>query len=146
MQSHYGSPVKNTPNNKILDNYWNLGDYNRLPYRRGCLFAFWLDNRIAIETAGKYGARDFLLTLDKKCRGKGAGYVFTRNDFIEAASGYIQKDEITRAYDRYIIAGDPILFKNKMLLPCYAISYKESIPTLIIRDRKTFLKRFEMNK
>lgn len=144
MQSHYRSTVKNIPNARILDNYWRLGDYNRLPYRRGCLFAFWLDNRIAIETAGKYGIRDFLLTLVKRCRAKGAGYVFTRSDFIEAASGYLPSDDIARAYDRYIIAGDPILFKNKMLMPCYAISYKDNIPTLIIRDRKAFMKRFEI--
>jgi len=143
MQSHYGSSVKNIPNSKVLDNYWKLGDYNRLPYRRGCLFAFWLDNRITMATGGKKDIRDFLLTLKNISIKKEPGTVITKTDFIKAASEYVPADIIEKAYDRYILAGDPILFTSKMLLPCYGISYNGNIPKLIIKDRKAFLRKFE---
>jgi len=142
MQSHYGSSVKSIPNSRVLDNYWKLGDYNRLPYRRGCLFAFWLDNRIALATGGKKDIRDFLLTLKKISIKKEPGTVITKTDFIKAASEYLPADIVDKAYERYIIAGDPILFTSKMLLPCYGISYNGNIPKLIIKDKKAFLKKY----
>jgi predicted metalloprotease with PDZ domain len=145
MQSHYGSSVKNIPNAKVFDNFWKLGDCNRLPYRRGCLFAFWLDNRIAMATGGKKDIRDFLLALDKLCKKKETGYVFTKADFVKTASEYVPADIIDQSYDRYIMAGDPILFTSKMLMPFYGISYRGSIPGLVIKDKKAFSKRFELN-
>ena len=50
FRSFYNSPIRNTPNNKIFENFWLLGDYAKLPYWRGCVFAFYLDNQLSIAT------------------------------------------------------------------------------------------------
>lgn len=35
MEANYNSPISTLPNEEVWKNYWTMGDYNCLPYRRG---------------------------------------------------------------------------------------------------------------
>jgi predicted metalloprotease with PDZ domain len=47
LKPYYESPVRNAPNDSMTyANFWNDRFYEKLPYQRGFLFAFLLDNQI----------------------------------------------------------------------------------------------------
>jgi predicted metalloprotease with PDZ domain len=138
----YASPVRNTPNADVFRNYWTMGDYNKLPYWRGCLFAFYLDNRIGLATDGAKGLRDLLLELRARRKGAPGDEGMTVPEFVEAASVFLPRDEVQSALDAYIIAGQPIPFSRDMLLPMYRIDGKDGIPTLSVADEKALFARF----
>ncbi|MCX6561246.1 MAG: hypothetical protein NTZ26_12130 [Candidatus Aminicenantes bacterium] len=144
MQAHYASPVKNTPNADVFKNYWKMGDDNKLPYRRGALFAFYLDNRIGLATDGGMGLRDLLLALAAFRKGQTEGYELTLADFVRAASIWLPADEVRADLAKYIIAGDPIPFSQEMLLPIYQIAWKDGIPNLKVIDPNKLFLRFSV--
>ncbi len=138
MKLHYGSTIKNIPNDSVFANYWKMGDYNKLPYRRGCLFAFYLDNQVRILSNGQKTMRDLLRSMAAFRLTKLSGYEITVDDFIREAAAFIPKATLESVLDNYIMKGNPIPFANDLLLPVFGIIYKKEIPQLKIRDEKLF--------
>lgn len=56
MAPHYSSKVKQMPNDSLnYERFWNGGkDWEKLPYRRGCLYAFYLDNFLRERSNGRF--------------------------------------------------------------------------------------------
>ena len=135
---HYSSSIRNTPNDSVFANYWKMGDYNRLPYRRGCIFAFYLDNQLRLWSHGKVTIRDLLLSLAEFRQGKPAKYEISIEDLTSLPAIQLYKKEIESAIDDYIIKGNPIPFNNAMLIPEFNISIENGIPHLKIVDEKNF--------
>lgn len=144
MAVHYLSSVKNVPNDEVLKNYWKLGESNRLPYRRGCIFAFYLDNQIYIASKGKNDIRDFLVSLYRFSKTKGEGYVIKTDDFINVLSGYLPRNQIEKAFKSYILSGDVIPVSGKMLVHGFSINYIMGIPYLNITDKKAFSQKYSL--
>lgn len=135
---HYSSAVKNTPNDSVFLNYWKMGDYNKLPYRRGSIFAFWLDQQIRKTSGNKKNIRSLLLALLQLRKKHQGDYVVTMDDFINTSSKFVQKELIKDAINKYIISGVPIQFTNDMLLPGFSITYKNEIPVLNMTAQKKY--------
>ncbi|MDX1910058.1 MAG: hypothetical protein SFV22_01165 [Saprospiraceae bacterium] len=62
---HYSSPVRNMPNDSLdYDRFWNGGkEWEKLPYRRGCLYAFYLDNLLREKSKGEKNLDQFMRLL-----------------------------------------------------------------------------------
>ena len=135
---HYSSAIRNTPNDSVFANYWKMGDYNKLPYRRGCIFAFYLDNQIRLASRGQKTIRDLLRSLAEFRKGKPAKYEITVEDFIKVTSALLPKAAVESAIEDYIIKGNPIIFSNDMLIPEFKVSVEKGIPHIKIVDEKKF--------
>lgn len=79
LDRYYGFPEHTLSNEKILENYWKIGEYNKLPYWRGCIFAGYLDRIISATSKDERSWRDFMRNLNAVCEKNGK---ITVNDFI----------------------------------------------------------------
>ncbi len=143
FQAHYSSSIRNIPNDSVFKNYWKMGDYNKLPYRRGCIFAFYLDNQVRLVTGGKKTIRNLLLSLAAFREKKPSKYEITVADFIEQASAFLPQSQVESVIEEYIIKGNPISFSNEMLIPEFRISTENEIPRIRISDEKNFMALFK---
>jgi predicted metalloprotease with PDZ domain len=140
----YGSKIKNTPNNKIFENFWKLGDYQKLPYWRGCIYAFYLDNQIALATGQQHSIRDLMLDL-KQLVMKRENKMFTNEEFINAVSKFLKHQQVQDAFIRYIEDGNSINFNNSMIIPSIRILDSSGIPVIHIVDKAKFLRHYMLN-
>jgi len=142
LKLHYSSAIRNTPNDSVFANYWKMGDYNKLPYRRGCIFAFYLDNQIRIHSGGKETIRNLMLSLAYFRKGKPPRYEITMEDFIKVMNEFLVRLENKDIIDDFIIRGNPIPFDNAMLIPEIRVSTENGIPQIKIVDEKKFMAIF----
>ncbi len=62
----YASPVVEAPNADInYENFWGNRDYSKLPYWRGAVFAFYLDQKIRETSKGKQSLDDVMHQIYK---------------------------------------------------------------------------------
>lgn len=143
FNSLYASSIKNTPNDKIFENFWKLGDYTKLPYWRGEIFAFYLDNQIALDTKNKSSLRNLMLGLKKIVKSR-SQIMFTNQEFINAVNKYLPGKPFGRIFDNSILNGNPIDFSHEHLLPFYKINTKGLVPVLTITDTRKFLNHYQI--
>lgn len=106
----YVSPIKDAPNREInYDNFWSDREYEKLPYRRGALFAFYLDNKIKKDSNGKLSLDNLMLaikedaiTLKQK---------ITHNYFIAKANDFLN-DDIEPFFNKHIENGELFILEN----------------------------------
>jgi len=135
---HYSSSIRNLPNDSVFRNYWKMGDYNKLPYRRGCLFAFYLDNQVRLNSDGKKTIRDLLLALAEFRKTMPPKYEIKVEEFIQQASAFLPKEKLQSVLDEYIMKGNPIPFTNDMLIPVFRMEMEKEIPRILITDENRF--------
>ncbi|HUR65110.1 MAG TPA: hypothetical protein VMZ03_02065 [Chitinophagaceae bacterium] len=143
---HYSSSIRNVPNDSVFKNYWKMGDYNKLPYRRGCIFAFYLDNKIRLASKGTKTIRDLLHSLAALRQTKPVKYELTVEDFITAAAPFVPGPQLVAAIETYIMNGNPIIFTNEMLVDEFRVSMENDIPHIRIVDEKIFTEHFSLPK
>jgi hypothetical protein len=133
LKPHYTSPVKNAPNDSIGKNYWLNKDYEKLPYRRGFIYAFCLDNQIQLASNGRQSLRDLLLALFKVYKQKitaDPNANLTINDFIDQASAFLPRAQIQNGVDNNMLKGDPIDLDKIKFTGYFKINYQAGIPVL----------------
>jgi hypothetical protein len=140
----YGSKIKNTPNNKIFENFWKLGDFQKLPYWRGCVYAFYLDNQIALASGEQHSIRDLMLNLKQLVMTR-ENKMFTNQEFIQAVSKFLETRPVQEGFKKYIEEGSSINFNNSMLMPSLSVSDESGIPVIHIVDKEKFLRHFKFN-
>src|SRR5690606_5084561 len=105
LKPHYRSEVKAAHNDSIAEYYWtDYANYGKLPYRRGLIYAFYLDNQIRLGSNGKFTLRHMLLDLYAKRKAKKEDGILTVEDFIDAGSAYVDKKELERQVARHMMA------------------------------------------
>ncbi|MEX0290224.1 MAG: M1 family aminopeptidase [Flavobacteriaceae bacterium] len=100
IRNLYTSPVKEAPNSQInYDNFWSDRDYSKLPYYRGAIFAFYLDQLIHADSEGKNNLDDLMHDLlkgaveeHKKITHK--YFIATVNKYLNGDIGTFFKDHI----------------------------------------------------
>lgn len=99
----YTSPVKEAPNKDInYTNYWSDRHYGKLPYRRGAIFAFYLDHKIKQESNGKKSLDDLMFAIKKDAQDKNQR--ITHSYFISKSNEYLNED-IKPFFDKHIENG-----------------------------------------
>lgn len=100
----YTSPVKTAPNQDInYDNFWSSRDYEKLPYRRGALFAFYLDMSIR-KASQDTKSLDHVMRQFKKDALEKDQYI-NHAYFLKIAQQYMDAGVIQSFFDQHIEQG-----------------------------------------
>lgn len=110
----YRSSVRNVPNDSITyHHFWTSQDYQKLPYRRGFLFALYLDIQLKQTTSHSLAdCMRALLARSHTINKQG----FTDQDLVTLIREVTGFDP-TAAYQRYIQQGQSIDFAQALLPP-----------------------------
>ena len=116
----YSSPVKDRPNKDInYANYWSSRDYQKLPYYRGAIFAFYLDNLIKQASEGQQSLDDLMRQFKKDAEEK--GQTIEHAYFVKTASQFIGKD-IKNVFNKCIEQGT--LMDLEKIFPHFGLSFE----------------------
>lgn len=104
VNSLYTNPVREMPNSEMnYDNFWSGKEgIQKLPYRRGAVLAFYLDNKIKQDTNEEKSLDDVL--LDFKNDALKSGQKITHSYFINTVNKYL-KDDFKPFFDKHIEQG-----------------------------------------
>ncbi|MBK8554391.1 MAG: peptidase [Lewinellaceae bacterium] len=127
FEKHYKSQNKTTPNYKIKEAFWTDPDISKLPYRRGEIFAFYLDNQIQIHSAGEKSLDNLMFDLLAHSRKENRPW--TNEDFLDLCAKYLDED-LSAFFEQHIIVGEPIDFEKIELAKHWTVEVKEGIPVL----------------
>lgn len=141
IRNHWKNPQRDIPNYKIKDDFWKSREVEKVPYRRGAIFAFWLDNQIMLKTRYRKSLDDLMRELLKKCTEK--KLKFTDELFLDLVQQYLDRD-ITYFFQKHIISGEDIDLTREKWIEGFEFKNIEAIPQLEI-DRTKNLK-YGMNE
>ena len=127
FKDYYTSEISTLPNDKVWENYWTMGDYNKLPYRRGCLFAFFLDGQIQQASSGQKGFRELMIALKRTSENQKQ---LNLDDFIHVLSSFIPENAARGYIKDYIIDGQMIDFSDCPLPNNAKIVYQGQVPMM----------------
>lgn len=104
IRALYTNPVRELPNSEMTyDNFWSGKEgMQKLPYRRGALLAFYLDNKIKQDTNSSKSLDHIL--LDFKNEALKSGQKITHPFFIATVNNYLE-DDIKPFFETHIEAG-----------------------------------------
>lgn len=142
IQKLYKSPIKNTPNDKIFDNFWKLGDYSKLPYWRGCIYAFYLDNQISIQSNNRFCIRNLELDLQDLVRNRDHKE-FSNEEFVQAVAKYLPDMNQKELFNDYIVQGISIPFNTFLNPSIFKATAIDGIPKLEITNNRKFRLHFK---
>lgn len=115
------SPVREAPNSEITyENFWNSREYEKLPYRRGMLFAFYLDLQIRADSNGQRSLDDAMRNLLQSSRTP--GWKLNSETFLDAVNACLPND-LTPFFQKHIIRGQGLPWR--VLLDGLGIGYTE---------------------
>jgi predicted metalloprotease with PDZ domain len=127
LASNYKNPERNQPNASIKQNYWDNRNFKKIPYKRGAIFAFWLDNQILIASNYTRSLDDLMRDLLKTCSTEHK--TFTNDLFLSLTKKYLQRD-ITDLFQKYILAGADIDFNNENLVNGFTVEHHTQTPEI----------------
>jgi predicted metalloprotease with PDZ domain len=133
FKAHYKNPEKNKPNYILKDEFWKSRNIEKLPYRRGAMFAFWLDNQIFLKSNSAKSLDDVMRELYGICAKENK--LFTDELFLELVQKYIGRD-ISYFFQKHMISAVDMEWKNEELIPEFKIEMVEGIPVLKLQTSK----------
>ncbi|WP_203290971.1 M61 family metallopeptidase [Maricaulis parjimensis] len=113
------NPVRDAANDAIIEGFWIDGNFQRLPYLRGMMFAALVDNRIRNATSGAFDVDDVLLAMRSRT---------PDNPASEAFAGTVQRVtglDISDLIARHIEAGEPIVLDANTFGACGPVAAVE---------------------
>lgn len=127
IAAHWKNPEKHIPNYKIKDGFWASRDVEKVPYRRGALFAFWLDNQVLLKSNYTRSLDDMMLDLLQRCTKNGTQ--LSDELVIDIANDYLEQD-IAYFFQKHIINGEEIDLAREQWIEGFVFKIKEGIPQL----------------
>lgn len=115
MTPHHKDPVKNIPNSQLtFQEYWgNYAKYQKLPYRRGLLYAFLIDNQIK-RASNNTKSLDNLMQEFLELALKDKDFRLNQFVFLERLSKLLNHPNVETEFEKYINKGELIDFKNQV--------------------------------
>jgi predicted metalloprotease with PDZ domain len=112
---HYTSTIKSRPNSEMnYERFWNGGqEWEKLAYRRGCIFALYLDQLIKKRSKGRYSLDEPMRQILAECKLNHTAK-FDRDLLVRVLIPYLGK-QAERDVAKYIDKGIPIGWTKKML-------------------------------
>lgn len=127
---HYQDPFNTIPNSELtFEEYWsNYAKYMKLPYRRGLLYAFLLDNQIKKHSNYAQSLDNVMIDLFQLSL-KDESLRLNEDVFIRSLLKYLNHLQVKSDFDGYILEGNLIDFQDE-LPDGLTIEYKNNIPLL----------------
>lgn len=134
LRKHQNSPVSTAPNDSInRANFWGTRTYQKLPYNRGFLYAFFLDGMLYKK--GKK-LNDLMHQFYEKSTNDQA-FRLGDSTFIEGVSYYLDSKDVNNWHQKYILDGEYIDFTGFEGLGLdYQLSNKDSLYQFSTNDKK----------
>jgi predicted metalloprotease with PDZ domain len=109
----YQSPYRNMPNDSInYSTFWRGDEYwKKLPYRRGCLYAFYLDNQIRTLSNGEHNLDDLMRDILRQCMSD-PDQTLSQSYFVKQLRKYAGRKS-AKEFKRFIERGELIDFVSK---------------------------------
>jgi len=140
VRALYTSPVKNFPNADInYETFWSNPDLGKLPYRRGAVYAFYLDEKIKSDSEGTLSLDDVMLQLLDDAENDGKK--ITHEHFIKTVNEFTLED-ISTEFEAFIENGELIdlaALYTSMGLDYEATQEVFDLGFTFSEDRKTIL-------
>lgn len=127
IKAHWTNPEKNIPNYRIKDDFWESRNVEKVPYRRGAIFAFWLDNQILLKSNYTRSLDDFMRELLAVCTKEHK--LFDDELFLELAQKYLD-DDIAYFFQKHVIAGTDMDLPGEKWAEGFVCTMNENIPQL----------------
>lgn len=106
IEPHYNSTLKTKPNGEInAEKFWSDKEWGKLPYRRGLLYAFYLDTKIKQNVDDNRSLDDVMRDILYKTTTNKVE--FNRHVFLEVLDGY-KLNDYENDYENFIEQGNPI--------------------------------------
>ncbi len=134
---HYQDPVKNIPNSQLtFQEYWSdYGKYQKLPYRRGLLYAFLIDNQIK-KASNHTQSLDNLMQEFLELALKDKDFRLNQSVFLERLTKFLNHPTLEIEFEKYINKGELINFENQIPVGLL-IEYKDNVPVFKIDPNHT---------
>lgn len=137
IEAHYKNPQRNQPNYTVKDNFWKDRNFEKIPYRRGAIFAFWLDQKIIKKSNNQQSLDDLMRELLFICTTENKK--FSDELFLDVAQK-IAGEDLGYFFQKHIINGVDIPFEPDTLIEGFSIEKKENIP--VIKADEAAVKRY----
>ena len=121
LMEHYASSVREATNEDIKTNFWLNPEFERLPYRRGAIFAFYLDAAIKEHSQNEYELKDAMKDLLEVCKNK--QLVLTDSLFLSRIREYLPQD-LKTFMQVHLDQGHLIELNPNSLGPQFDLTYK----------------------
>ena len=99
ISDYYLSPVWSKDRATAAKNFWNTADYNNLPYRKGCVYALYLDQLIKQNSKNRHSLDNVMHDLLKRSNTNLPVTETYFLDLIKAYSGYSIHDQHRKFID-----------------------------------------------
>jgi predicted metalloprotease with PDZ domain len=99
---HYAAPLHESPNTTIKEKFWTDYTFQKLPYNRGRIFAFYLDAFIKKETTGKKDLKAVMIELLNQC---GTGGKKINQQLVSEVVKKISGADISKLLNKFITEG-----------------------------------------
>lgn len=124
LKNYHLSPVREAPNQKILEGYWSDEDIGLLPYQRGDVIAHRWNALIKTQTEYRQSLDDVMLALFR--RAQTGRQVITHALLMEELNPLIGK-AVEEEFQKYIDSGQLIELSGLELGPCFELVRVEAI-------------------
>lgn len=113
---HLKDPMKEVPNSQLtFQEYWgNYATYQKLPYRRGLLYAFLLDNQIKISSNYSKSLDDVMHDLLKTAL-KDQSFRLNATSFLNVLNRHLNVNNLNSDFEKYILDGKWIDFDQQLI-------------------------------
>ncbi|HEY3402739.1 MAG TPA: hypothetical protein VGK59_05080 [Ohtaekwangia sp.] len=129
FEPYYTNPHNTLPADSIEKYFWTSKDFEKIPYHRGFIYAFYLDNQIRLSSQGKYTLLNFLLHLYQQNRKRNIE-VFTKVNFTEAAERFLNKEQVKSEIENYMLNGKLLDFHHIQLTEGFQVKYVNQVPKI----------------
>lgn len=121
--AHYGNELCSAINDSIKPNFWKRGYYGKLPYNRGNIFAYYLDNLLQTKTNGKVNLMKVMQKMMEQALVKKRPFDKDwLNETVKELAGF----EVLDLIDRYIMKGETISVDDFNLVLKQKVELKEA--------------------
>ncbi len=131
IQSHYENPQRNRPNYVIMDDFWKSRDVEKIPYRRGAIFAFWLDNKIMKASNYAQSLDDLMRKLLEKC--KRESLRLSDELFLTEAKEFLSGEDISYEFQKFVLNGEDLPLTSEDVIDCFRVEFVNDIPQIVLQ-------------
>jgi predicted metalloprotease with PDZ domain len=131
LSFHWNNPKRNIPNYVIETDFWKDYNVEKVPYNRGAIFAFWLDNQIILKSDGEKSLDDLmrdLLALSLTEQRK-----IGDDDILDLAKKYLNTD-IDGFFQKHVIVGEDFDLMKEKWIKGISFIEEDGIPVLLTNE------------